>query len=124
MNGMRITGKRRARQRRFTRFLMCLFALVLFVGMFSQITMLAKISGQQKQISRVEKQIRDLSANADNLNLCLNQFQNLDRIAARAQQMGMERPNETQIRVVSLPGTIENTSTQSVENIGAEEMFN
>lgn len=124
MNGMRNMKTRRARRQRFTRILMCLFALVMFAGLFSQITMLAKVSGQQKQIAKVEKQIRELTANADNLNLCLNQYKNLDRVAARAQQLGMERPNETQIRVVSLPGTIESTSTQSVENISAEEMFN
>lgn len=124
MNGMRNMKTRRARRQRFTRILMCLFALVMFAGLFSQITMLAKVSGQQKQIAKVEKQIRELTANADNLSLCLNQYKNLDRVAALAQQLGMERPNETQIRVVSLPGTIESTSTQSVENISAEEMFN
>lgn len=124
MNGMRNMKTRRARRQRFTRILMCLFALVMFAGLFSQITMLAKVSGQQKQIAKVEKQIRELTANADNLSLCLNQYRNLDRVAALAQQMGMERPNETQIRVVNLPGTIESTSTQSVENISAEEIFN
>lgn len=124
MNGMRNMKTRRARRQRFTRILMCLFALVMFAGLFFQITMLAKVSGQQKQIAKVEKQIRELTANADNLSLCLNQYKNLDRVAALAQQLGMERPNETQIRVVSLPGTIESTSTQSVENISAEEMFN
>lgn len=124
MNGMRNMKTRRARRQRFTRILMCLFALVMFAGLFSQITMLAKVSGQQKQIAKVEKQIRELTANADNLSLCLNQYKNLDRVAALAQQLGMERPDETQIRVVNLPGTIESTSTQSVENISAEEMFN
>lgn len=124
MNGTQMRKTRRARQKRLAKFLMCLFALVMFAGLFTQITMLAKISDQQKQIAKVEKQIREYSANADNLKLCLNQYQNLERIAACAQQMGMERPDETQIRVINLPGTIESTSTQSVENISAEEIFN
>ncbi|MBE5773976.1 MAG: hypothetical protein E7337_08580 [Clostridiales bacterium] len=115
---------RRARERRLSRILMCVFAVVLLVGLISQITMLACISGQQKKVQAVEKQLRELDATADNLNLCLNQFKSIDRITLRAGQLGMEQPDETQIRVVSLPNTIISTSTQSVENIDAEEIFN
>ena len=123
MNGKRTMDRRRAKRDRICRILMCAFVFVLFAGMITQITMLARITGQKKQIQTIEKQVRDLSANADNLKLCLNQFKNLDRVGARAGQLGMELPKETQIRVVNLPA-IENTSTQSVENIGAEEIIN
>ena len=123
MNGTRTMNGRRAKRKRACRILMCVFAFVLLAGMVTQVTMLARITGQKKQIKAIEKQVRDLSANAENLELCLNQFKNLDRVSARASQLGMEQPNETQIRVVSLP-TIENTSTQSVENISAEEIIN
>lgn len=124
MNGMRLTGARRAREKRICRFLAGVLTLMLFAGLFTQIALLARVSGQQKEIQSVEREIRELNANADNLNLCLNQFRNLERIAARAQQLGMEQPTETQIRVVNLPAAIENTSTQSAENTGAEEMLN
>ena len=103
---------------------MCVFALVMFVGLASQITMLACISGQQKQVKAVEKELRELDAKADNLDLCLNQFKNTERISLRAAQLGMEQPAETQIRVVNLPNAIVSTSTQSVENISAEEIIN
>jgi hypothetical protein len=86
--------------------------------------MLACISGQQKQVKALEKELRELDAKADNFDLCLNQFKNLERISLRAQQLGMEQPTETQIRVVNLPNAIVSTSTQSVENISAEEIIN
>lgn len=120
----RTQAGRRARERRLSRILMCVFAVVLFVGMVSQITMLACISGQQKQVKALEKELHELDAKADNFDLCLNQFKNLERISLRAQQLGMEQPTETQIRVVNLPNAIVSTSTQSVDNISAEEIFN
>lgn len=120
----RMQGGRRAREHRISRILMCVFALVMFVGLASQITMLACISGQQKQVKAVEKELRELDAKADNLDLCLNQFKNTERISLRAAQLGMEQPAETQIRVVNLPNAIVSTSTQSVENISAEEIIN
>ena len=113
---------RRTRERRLNRLLMVAFALVLFIGVFTQIAMMARLSGQNKQAVETEKEIRALSASADNLNLSLNQYHNLDRIAARARQLGMEQPDETQLRVVNLPTVIDSTSTQSAENIGAEEI--
>lgn len=124
MNGKRATQGRRARERKLSRALMCVFVSVLFVGLFSQIAMMARISGQNKQVKALEKELKALDAQADNLNLCLNQFQNLERISLRARQLGMEQPDDTQIRVVSLPGGMVSTSTQSVENISAEEIFN
>ena len=115
---------RRAREQKLSRALMIVFAVVLFAGLFAQVTMLARISGQNKAVQSLEKEIRSLNASAENLNLSLNQYHNLERIAVRARQLGMEQPTETQIRVVNLPAAIEDTSTQSAENIGAEEMMN
>ena len=73
-----------------------------------------------KQVAETRKEIKALNASADNLNLSLNQYHNLQRIAARAQQLGMEQPDETQLRVVNLPGLIDSTSTQSADSSGAE----
>ena len=113
---------RQEQRRRVNRMLIMAFVAVMVVGAFAQIAMIARVTGQNKQVRAIEREIRDLSANADNLNLSLNQFRSLDRVAMRAQQLGMEQPAEGQIRVVSLPGMLQNTSTQSAENIGAEEM--
>ena len=114
---------RRTRERRLNRLLMVAFALVLFIGVFTQIAMMARLSGQNKQAVETEKEIRALSASADNLTLSLNQYHNLERIAARAEQLGMEQPDDTQLRVVNLPTLIDGTSTQSADSTGAEEMI-
>ena len=121
MNKRRVT--RRAREQKLSRMLMIAFALVLFIGVFSQIAMMAKLSGQNKRVVETRKEIKALSASADNLHLGLNQYHNLDRIAARAQQLGMEQPDETQLRVVNLPTLIDSTSTQSADSSGTEEMI-
>ena len=121
MNRTRVA--RRTREKRLNRLLMVAFALVLFIGVFSQIAMMAKLSGQNKRVVETRKEINALSASADNLNLGLNQYHNLERIAARARQLGMEQPDETQLRVVNLPGLIDSTSTQSADSSGAEEMI-
>ena len=121
MNKRRVT--RRAREQKLSRMLMIAFALVLFIGVFAQIAMMAKLSSQNKQVVETRKEIKALSASADNLNLGLNQYHNLERIAARAQQLGMEQPDETQLRVVNLPTIIDSTSTQSADSSGTEEMI-
>ena len=114
---------RRERERRLSRLLMIAFALALFAGVVSQVAMMARLSGQNKLVAETQAQIRSLSASADNLNLSLSQYHNLERIASRAKQLGMEQPDDTQIRVVNLPALIEGTSTQSAGNTGAEEMM-
>ncbi len=120
MNGARIA--RRRRSSRLNRTLVVVLAAMVFAGVVMQITMLARISGQRKEQAVVEREIRVLSAQLDNTNLSINSFHNLDRIAARARQLGMEMPDETQLRVVNLPVLAENTSTQSAEAVGAEEI--
>ena len=121
MNRMR--ASRRMRERRMSRALMIAFALILFLGVCSQIAMMARLSGQNKLVVQTRKEIRALSASADNLYLGLSQYHNLERIAARAEQLGMEQPDETQLRVVNLPTVIDSTSTQSADSSGAEEMI-
>ncbi len=121
MNRTRVS--RRMREKRLNRALMVAFALVLFIGVFTQIALMVRLSGQNKLVVQTQKEIKALNASADNLNLSLNQYHNLERIAARAQQLGMEQPDETQLRVVNLPGLVEGTSTQSADNSGAEEMI-
>lgn len=120
MNRMR--ASRRMRERRLSRALMIAFAVALFLGVCSQIAMMARLSGQNKRVYETQREIRALSASADNLNLSLSQYHNLERIAARAEQLGMSQPDETQLRVVNLPALTDSTSTQSADNSGAEEI--
>ncbi|MBR1560073.1 MAG: septum formation initiator family protein [Clostridia bacterium] len=113
---------RQEQRRRANRTLMIAFAVVLFVGMFAQVFMIARLSRQNKDMRAVELEIRDLNANAENLKLALNQLGDLELVAARAEKLGMKTPGEGQIRVVNLPDVVGNTSAQSAENTSAEEM--
>ena len=93
---------------------------VLFVGMFVQIGMLAGISAQSTELDAVGKEILELSAHRDNLQLSLSMLKNPERIGQLAQQMGMERPTQDAIRVVSLALTTDDTQTQTAELPGGE----
>ena len=111
---------RRAREKKLNRALMAVFAVVLFIGVFLQIAMMARLSAQNKQVVEARNDTHMLAVRADNMNLALNQYHNLERIAVRARQLGMEQPDETQLRVVNLPTLIDSTSTQSADSSGAE----
>lgn len=123
---MRYAQPRRSkREAAWNRVLLILAAAVLFAGLFMQITMLSRISSQSKQASALEREIVELSASAENLELSINQYHNLDSIELRARQLGMEEPTDTQIRVVSVVQTeTENTSIQAVELIDGEKVLN
>ena len=127
-NNMSMQNSRYARRKRrslFSRALVIMAGAVLFAGLFLQISMLASISYQSKQASKLEGEIEELSANAENLELNINRYHNLDSIAVRARQLGMDQPDETQIRVVSVARTnAEDTSTQAAGNFGAESIQN
>ena len=114
----------RRRKRLLGRILFAAAAAVLVAGLFLQITMLARISDQTKQAAALEREIVELSANAENLQLTISQHHNLETIAARAQQLGMERPDETQIRVVRVAYGNEDTSIHTVEAIDGEKVLN
>ena len=119
--------RRRGRKGRnaCSRALLVLACAVLFAGMFMQVSMLARVSSQSKRASALEGEIEELSANAENLELSINQFHNLDSIAVRARQLGMEQPDETQIRVVSVARVdAGNGSTQAAGNAPAEGIQN
>lgn len=114
MNGHQQRRIRRGAGRR--RALILLAASVLFAGLFMQISMLSRISAQIKRAAVLEKEISELNANAENLELCINQYHNLDSIAARARQLGMQKPDASQIRVVRVEKpSNENTSVQAAE---------
>ena len=115
---------RRTREKKLNRWLMIAFALVLFIGAFVQIAMMARLTGQNKQIVATQKEIHEWKAKIDNLELNLSKYHERERITALAQQLGMSMPDSSQLRVLNLPALAENTSTQSADNSGAEEIMN
>ena len=120
MNRTQTSG--RFRERRLNRGLMIAFAAVVLLGVIAQITMMAQLSNQSKQTYAARSESRELTSRIQNLNRSLGQFHNRERIAARAQALGMQLPDETQLRVVNLPGLSYSTTAQSAENTGAGEM--
>lgn len=113
------TKRSRAEQeQRASRTMMLVFVAVLFVGFFLQIFMVARLARQNKRMQAMELEIRDLSATADNLSLALSHYSSLDRVAAQAEKLGMEKPTEGQIRVVSVPEIVEGTPAQSAAGAG------
>ena len=122
MNGMNRQAMRRERERKLSRVLLILAAVVLFCGLFGQIALRAQISSQNKRLASVQAEIKTLTANADNMSLSINQRHNLAEISQKAVLLGMEQPDESQMRVVHLPAMNGNTSTQTVANAGGEEL--
>ena len=116
MNRTQTRRTRAEQQFRANRVMMIAFMVVFFLGLFLQIAMAVRLAGQNKRIQAMELEIRDLSATADNLNLALSHYQSLDRVATQAQKLGMELPENDQIRVVHVPDIIEDTSAQGAVN--------
>lgn len=122
MDVKRNWSARRRREQRVSRVLAVTAAVVFFGGLFGQIALRAQISGQAKKIDAVHREIQALSANAENLDLCINQYHNLEIIGQRARQLGMDVPVDDQLRVVSLPQVGGDTSTQTVANGDGEKI--
>ena len=122
MNRNHSRRARRRQARRRSRAMMLVFFAVLVAGLFVQVSMMSRLSRQAKASQQVEKEIQELGATADNLNLSLNQYKSPERVALLAERLGMEQPTVDQIRVVNLPAIAQDTSAQSAENIGTEEM--
>lgn len=108
-----------ARERR-GRVAKLVLAGVLFAGLFIHIGMLAGISGQTKEAAALRGEMVELSAQRDNLEVSLSMLKNPQRIEQLAAEMGMERPTEDAIRVVSLPILQDDAQTQTAELPGGE----
>ena len=122
MNRVQTRAQQARHDRRLNRLLMAAFALLLLAGLFSQITMLSRISAQAKQSQALETSIKELNYMTENYELGISQFHSHERVATRAAELGMIKPDESQIRVINLPVARGNTSTQSASNVGAEEI--
>lgn len=123
MNGTTTWNVRRRREMLMSRILLVVAAIVLFSGLFAQVAVRARISRQSKEIAAVQNEIKSLTANVENLDLNINQRHNLEEIGRKAVELGMGQPDETQLRIVSLPVLNGNTSAQTVANVSGEEMM-
>lgn len=85
------------------RAMLCILAALFFFASFAQLGMLARLSALGKRASALEGEIERMRVEAGSLELRINQYHNLDSIARRAREMGMEQPDETQLRAVRLP---------------------
>ena len=112
----------RQREQKLNRWLMTAFAAVVLLGVIAQITMMAKLSIQSKQTYATQTEVENLENRIKNLNHSLEQFHNHDRIRAKAQSLGMQLPEDTQLRTVSLSGLSYSTTAQSAVNSGAGEL--
>lgn len=111
----------RARGVRATRILAATAAAVMFAGLFAQIAVRAQISGQAKEIAAVQRQIQTMDANAENLSRYINEYHDLEDIGKRALELGMQQPEEDQLRVIRLPA-LTDTQSQTVANGGGENV--
>ena len=118
----RMLTSNRLREQKLNSRLMVAFAVVVFLGVIVQITMMVQLSTQSKQTYALRSESKELASRIQNLTRSLDQFHNRERITARARKLGMKLPDETQLRVVNLPGLSYSTTAQSAENIGAGEM--
>ena len=121
MNMQLNSGARVRRDAKIGRWLKLIIAAVLFAGLFMQITMLSRISAQNKKASSLEKEISDMQANVDNLERSISDYHNLHDIENRALSLGMQLPEDGQIRVVCVAQTQQDTPAQMASIAGSEE---
>ena len=113
----------RAWERKLNRALMAAFAVVLLAGILGQIIMMTRLTHQGRRLAELRQETYALSVQADNLNLSMSQYHNLQRIEARARQLGMEQPDESQLRVLNLPAVSGDLSAQSADSSAAEDLL-
>ncbi len=121
MNMQMRSGARVRRTAKISRMLKLIIAVVLFAGLFLQITMLARISSQDKKASSLEKEISDMQANVDNLERSISDYHNLHDIENRALALGMQLPEDAQIRVVRVAHAGQDTPAQMASIAGSED---
>ena len=117
MNTRQRAMETRARRGRLAKLLL---VGVLFMGLFVHIGMLAGISGETKRADALGREMVELSAQRDNLEVSLSMLKNPERIAQLAAQMGMQHPTQDAIRVVNLPVSQDDAQTQTAGLPGGE----
>ena len=101
-------GRKQSRQEqdkaeRISKMLMYTTLGVLVVCLFLQVNRYAQIASQTKRISTMVNEIKQLETDKSNLELRLSARANIDRVREEAvHNLGMNYPNEGQVRVVAL----------------------
>lgn len=109
--------KNRRMEAAMSKALMYLTVALLAVALFVQIGRLSAIAAQNKQISVLTSEIKSLESEKANLEVRLSMQQNINRVRDEAiYRLGMTRPEDGQIRVVSLNGYSVSTRTQTADN--------
>ena len=98
-----------------TQILKILACVVLVGGLVMQICMLAAISSRTKATAQINANIKTLSADKDNCNVRLAGFYQRGNIEERAIELGMQWPDDDQLRVISIPSEYKDTSTHTAE---------
>lgn len=111
----RTKRRRAARPLDMSRKLALAALAVLLIGTITLIVVRVRVSAQSKALARVQKQIKTMDANADNLNRYIGEYHDLDDIAKKAQALGMQQPEEDQLRVVAIPA-LDDTQAQTVDS--------
>jgi len=100
-----------------SRVLMYLTVALLMALLFVQVGRLAQIASQAKRISTLQASIRELQNEKGNLQVRLSMQQNPTRVLEEAiYRLGMIRPEDGQIRVITPIGGAFTARTQTADN--------
>lgn len=99
------------------------FIVTLVLGLFIYITEMARLTGQAKEINQVNSQIHELSKRLEERQVRLSMCKNLEEIQNRAVALGMQFPEDDQIRVISVPGYTQDAGQQTAENTTGEKLM-
>lgn len=117
-------GKTRTKRRAQTalnRALLYLTIALLVAGVAMQIARLSQIAAQTKYIASLTSEIKELKSEQANLQVRLSMQQNITRVQDVAKyQLGMDYPDESQIRVVSLGGSGQDIQAVTASEAGQE----
>lgn len=112
--------RRNERGRRRLQWPVMVLVTVIFVGMFAQLFVLARMTSQQKQIAAIVKNNFDLTSRRDNLQVTLNQRSNIDSLTERATELGMFYPGSDSVRVVHVSVASAQSDTNAQTAYGGE----
>lgn len=81
-----------------------LLVIVVFAGLFVQITMISRISAENKRAAKAEDEINALGYRIENLERDINIYRNSDEIKQRAIELGMQDADQSQLRSINVAG--------------------
>ncbi|MBQ8972322.1 MAG: hypothetical protein IJ074_04505 [Clostridia bacterium] len=94
------------------------FALGVFVFCaLAALIAAVRLGGQNRELRAVENELEQLERETQNLEMCIRQAYNLNSIGQRAELLGMQQPEEEQLRVIRLPQLPGDTTQYSVSNV-------